>query len=363
MKRNTLVLLSLVLLAFFAGCSSRQFVASSGWSGVAIGSDLVYAGARSGRMLALNIGNGDQRASFPPAGQDPLSGLYGTPVFANGVLYVPGYNGRIYALDATSLTQKWRYPSDETKVKPVVGGVVVADGLVVYGSEDGYVHALQASNGARAWEFKTGNKVWSTPTVAGGAVYVGSLDHKLYALDLRRGTTLWTKPFQADGAIVATPLVMNGRVYVGSFDRRVYAVDAGTGLSVWTFEGNAWFWGGLVADGDRLYAVDTRGVVHALNVANGKQVWQFDMQHQAFSTPVLVGGNLVVASDGGIIYVLTSDTGNQASSYNVGGQVQAPLTTDGQIVYVNGMDKRVWAIRMGSQQEKVWQVSTEPGKK
>ncbi len=362
MKRITLPVVTLLFLILFTGCTGGQFVASSGWSGIAIGSDLVYAGARSGRMLALDVRNGDQRAAFPPEGQDPLKGLYGTPALADGVLYVPGYDGRVYALSAADLSQRWRYPSDESKVKPIVGGVVVAGGFLVYGSEDGYVRALQASTGAKVWEFETRNKVWSTPTVAAGVVYAGSLDHNLYALSLQDGDLAWAQPFQADGGIVAAPLVYQGRVYVGSFDRRVYALDAASGREIWRFEGKSWFWGSPVTDGRHVFAVDARGIVHALVIGTGKEQWQFDMKKSAISTPVVVGKNLVVASDGGIVYVLALGSGGLVTTYNVGGQVQAPLVTDGQIVYVNAMDKRVWAIRMGDRQEKVWQISTETKK-
>ncbi|MBI4311698.1 MAG: PQQ-binding-like beta-propeller repeat protein [Chloroflexi bacterium] len=363
MKRTPLLLASLLLIVFAAGCTGSQFVASSGWSGVAIGSDLVYAGARSGRMLALDVRNGEQRAAFPPEGQDPLLGLYGTPALANGVLYVTGYDGRVYALAPSDLSLKWRYPSDESKTQKSVGGVAVAKGLVVYGSDDGNVRALDASTGQKAWEFKTGKAVWSTPVVDGDTVYVGSLDHKLYALSLQDGKPRWAAPFQADGAIVSPALVTKGMVIFGSFDRRLYAVDAGTGRERWHFQGDSWIWGSPVTNGLRVFAVSTKGAVHAIDINTGSGLWKFDLGSTAISSPALVGSNLVVASDGGIIYVLAPDTGAQVSNYNVGAEVQAPLTTDGQVVYVNAMDKRVWAIRMAPRQEKVWETNTEPKKK
>jgi outer membrane protein assembly factor BamB len=49
------------------------------------------------------------------------------------------------------------------------------------GSNDGNAYALNATTGAFIWSYKTGNGVFSSPAVAGGVVYVGSNDNKVYA--------------------------------------------------------------------------------------------------------------------------------------------------------------------------------------
>ncbi|MBI2170621.1 MAG: PQQ-binding-like beta-propeller repeat protein [Chloroflexi bacterium] len=368
----TLWLLAALVLTLLAGCTGRQFVAASGWSGVAVGGDMVYVGTRSGRVLALDTRSGNPRFAFPPEGQDPLEGLYGTPALVDGVLYVGSYDsktkdkhpkGKVFALNASDLSEKWKYPNDVTGIDRIVGGITVTQGgLVLFGASDGFVRALRASNGFKEWEFKTDKPVWSTPTVAGDTVYVGSLDHNLYALSLASGEPMWASPFSAGGAIVSTPAVAGDKVFVGSFDRKLYAVDAATGREAWRFQGEGWFWSSPVSQGKRVYAADTKGVLYALDMGTGREVWRSNLEKPVLSSPVIVEGNLVVATDGGIIYVLSLATGAQVSSYNVGAQVQAPLTANGQTVYVNAMDKRVWALRMAGRQEKVWETNTDPKK-
>jgi outer membrane protein assembly factor BamB len=61
--------------------------------------------------------------------------------------------------------------------------------------------------------------------VAGGIVYVGSGDDKLYALAAATGRVLWTYP--TGGTLVSSPAVADGNVYVGSGDGKVYALRAG----------------------------------------------------------------------------------------------------------------------------------------
>ena len=73
----------------------------------------------------------------------------------------------------------------------------------------------------------------STPAVAGGAVYFGSTDGRLYAVEAGSGTVRWK--FQTQGPVNSSPLVAEGLVYFGSVDGSFYAVDIATGKEKWKF--------------------------------------------------------------------------------------------------------------------------------
>ena len=73
----------------------------------------------------------------------------------------------------------------------------------------------------------------SSPVIADGIVYIGSLDHKLYALNASNGNQIWN--YTTGNNIVSTPAVANGIVYVGSLDNNVYALNASNGSQVWNF--------------------------------------------------------------------------------------------------------------------------------
>ena len=46
--------------------------------------------------------------------------------------------------------------------------------------------------GVKLWEFETGDCVWSSPAIGSdGTVYVGSDDHKLYAINGKTGVKIW----------------------------------------------------------------------------------------------------------------------------------------------------------------------------
>jgi outer membrane protein assembly factor BamB len=82
------------------------------------------------------------------------------------------------------------------------------------------VYALNVAEGTVAWSFNTGNIVRSSPAVANGVVYVGSVSSNIYARDASSGAPLQTVTISA---IESSPAVANGAVYVGGLDGKLHA--------------------------------------------------------------------------------------------------------------------------------------------
>jgi len=86
--------------------------------------------------------------------------------------------------------------------------------------------------GGLKWSFTTGDQVQSSPAIgADGTVYIGSNDHKLYAID-PDGKQKWT--FTAGSAVKSSPAIANGAIYVGSDDYNLYAINP-DGSGKWSF--------------------------------------------------------------------------------------------------------------------------------
>jgi hypothetical protein len=83
------------------------------------------------------------------------------------------------------------------------------------------------------WKFKTGGRVYSSPAVVGGVVFVGSADGNLYAIDAATGAERWK--FATKGRVVSSPAVQGGLVYFESYDSNFYAIDAATDALKWKF--------------------------------------------------------------------------------------------------------------------------------
>jgi polyvinyl alcohol dehydrogenase (cytochrome) len=151
-----------------------------------------------------------------------------------------------------------------------------------------------------ALEFPGAIRARSQPAVAYGAIYVGSQDGTVYALDLATGCVRWT--FQASAevrtAVVAQPDAPPGgpaRLFFGDVIAHTYAVDAFTGKLLWSVKvddhPNATLTGTPAYHGGTLYvpvsslevtsAADPkyeccrfRGSVVALDVVTGAQRWK-----------------------------------------------------------------------------------------
>ena len=85
------------------------------------------------------------------------------------------------------------------------------------------------------WKYEAGDSVDSSPAIADGAVYFGSLTGDLTSLDLSTGKVRWK--YATGGSIgESSPAVAGGTVYIGDGNGVVHAVRAADGQKFWTFK-------------------------------------------------------------------------------------------------------------------------------
>jgi alcohol dehydrogenase (cytochrome c) len=134
-----------------------------------------------------------------------------SPIVVNGVMYLTGPQSQVYALDARTGQERWRY-------------VPTIDGM----------EALPLCCG----------QVNRGVAVGGGHVYVGQIDARLTALDERTGQVAWSVAVadpRAGYSETMAPVYYDGRVYIGisggEYEIRGHltAYDAATGQQVWRF--------------------------------------------------------------------------------------------------------------------------------
>jgi len=90
----------------------------------------------------------------------------------------------------------------------------------------GYSTSTAPNTNSIVWSYKTKVSVWSSPAVADGKVYVGSVDFNVYCLDADTGSKIWS--YMTGNEVLSSPAVVDGKVYVGSFDGHVYAFGTTT---------------------------------------------------------------------------------------------------------------------------------------
>jgi len=345
------------------GCTRTGTVAK-GWSGGIVADGTLFLGSIEGEVVAVDISEGSVLWEVPLETSGQAGGgfgcvpaattvaIYGTPAISEELVYVGGYNGKIYAITSDLGALRWVYPR-EGNLQSIVGGLVVSQGKVYFGCSDGKLYALDAATGDRNWDFPTGDKIWSTSAIDGETLYIASFDKKLYAVDAATGEGKWEKPFETGGAIISTPVVYNNTVYVGSFDRYLYAVDATDGTQAWQFpvgdevdsKPESWFWAKPVVYDNTIYAGNLDGKVYILNAETGDEVVDaIDLGSPISSWPVLVDGSIMVASEDGRVWAI--DTGNNQKSEltNLEQKICAPLCASDGIIYIHTQEGILYEV-------------------
>ena len=352
---RTLVVVILLGLLALSACQAGTGALARGWSGVAIADDILFVGSMDGRLVAVNLDDGSRLWDIPletepkstggflncaPSGPTSVA-IYGTPAVADDLVYVGGYNSKIYAfkVDEASPRAEPRRVSRELNIRgPIVGGIIASEGKVYLGAADGKVYALDAADGFKEWDFETGDKIWATPVIDGNTLYIGSFDENLYALDISNGTRKWQ--FGAEGPVVSTPLVHDGTVYFGAFDRHFYALNASDGSLKWEFEAENWFWARPVIRDGVIYASSLDGKVYVLNAETGEKQLDFDLGSPVSSSPVMVGNKLVVVAtavskDSSVVYTLDTTNNRRDELLILEEKVYAPITAGDGKVYIH----------------------------
>jgi eukaryotic-like serine/threonine-protein kinase len=182
------------------------------------------------------------------------------------------------------------------------------------------VRPMRAFGGLQ-WRFMTGGAVRSTPAVADEAVFVGSADGYLYAIDRWTGDERWR--YDAGAAVTSSPAVTDRAVFITARDNAIHAVDRRTGERLWraaTGPDAPWAWGHesadlwtsspLAVDG-LVVAGSGDGAVHALDAASGRLRWRTETGGRVRSSPATGNGRVYVGSMDGSLHVLDLRTGRR----------------------------------------------------
>jgi eukaryotic-like serine/threonine-protein kinase len=330
---------------------------SSVISSPAVVAGVLYVGSNDHNLYALDADSGALKWKFRTEGRVAAS-----PAVTGGVVYFGSYDGYFYAVDVAG-KQKWKFQTDgerryagthlhgadpaaETMPDPFdfyLSSPTVTDGTVYFGSGDGHVYALDAATGAQKWRFRTGDVVHASPAVADGVVYVGSWDTYFYAIDAASGKEKWSFRTGDDPkihnqiGIQASALIANGTVYFGCRDSNFYALDANTGEKKWIFNNKgSWVIGSAVIKDGRLYfTTSDSGLFHAVDAVTGKEIYTLQFLWPLFSSGAIAGNTLYIGSEEGKLLAVDLTTQRPAWSFLTDGSkangatYKAAFTGDG----------------------------------
>ena len=220
--------------------------------------DTVYVSSFSGEVFAVKTADASLAATF----QSGSEFQYSSPVVANAggieTVYAGALNGTLYALNASTLTERWNYqggspvystpavsfnPNDTTKAATAV---YLATYDVSTGQVNSRVFSLDPVTGAEnpAWPLTQNGirggiqlpqGVTSSPAVSadGAVIYFGCYDGNIYGLNTTDGSARFktlapvgsNATFSAVTFDSSPAVASDGTVYIGGYDDgQVYAI-------------------------------------------------------------------------------------------------------------------------------------------
>lgn len=316
--------------------------------------------------------------------------IISSPAVVSGVVYFGSTDKNLYAVDIETGKQKWKFKTESR----VNSSPAVDSGVVYFGSYDSNFYAVDAGTGKLKWKFKTAGErrfagkhlhgsqplaetmpdpfdcYLSSPTVFKGAVYFGSGDGNVYALDTSTGNLKWK--FQTGDVVHASPAISEGTLYIGSWDTYFYALDAATGKEKWRFKtGEDHEINNQV--GIQSSAVVVDGIVYfgcrdsnlyALDAKTGEKKWAFNNKGSwVISSPAVRDGKIYFGtSDTSLFYVADAKTGSVLFSLKMGGwPIFASPAIAGDFAYVGTQDGKLTAIDLKTQKP-AWAFQTDASK-
>ncbi|MDC1528443.1 PQQ-dependent dehydrogenase, methanol/ethanol family [Gammaproteobacteria bacterium] len=132
-----------------------------------------------------------------------------TPLVVDGRIYVSSPWSKVYAFDAQSGAQLWKYDPKvpgEWAVNLCCGivnrGVAAWDGMIIWGTLDGRLVAVDAVTGELAWEVQATDRekqlsITGAPRIANGRIFIGEAGSEFHmrgymaAYDASNGEELW----------------------------------------------------------------------------------------------------------------------------------------------------------------------------
>ncbi len=268
------------------------------------------------------------------------------PVYCEGDLFVNGFSGTTFALDAATGRVKWTHRVGGTlPSSPAIDGP-----RVLVASQDGTVTALSRNSGKQLWQVRTAGKVESSPVAVDGIAYFGSHDGRVFAVRSDSGKVVWA--YQTGGRINSSPSVFGGKVCVTTYAGSFVCLDRRTGAERWTtyLKRDAFryesFYASPSSDGERLYSVARSGKVAALDTSSGRIVWTAGVGGLGYTTPAVAEGRVFAGGFDGRLRAFRATSGAELWSTEVDGRILGAPVVIGPYVFFSTLEKRTYALRV-----------------
>jgi outer membrane protein assembly factor BamB len=301
-------------------------------------SDSLIAADRSGNVVAVNADTG--KVIWRTDLDVTISGGVG----GNAEYHiVTTRDGEVIALNASGVLL-WRKNITSEALAPAA----IDDDRIIVRSVDGNIVALSVVDGKQLWVYSRdvpalSLRGTSAPLVDQSRVYVGLDNGRLVALDISDGHSVFDvavasatgrSEIERLNDVDGDALLDKDLLYIASYQGRVIAIDVRRGTLIWTRKISTST--GVDAGATTLFMADDRDHVWAMGRDNGATMWkQEKLQARQLTRPVVMGENIVVGDYAGYLHWLSQFDGHFVARVHVDGDgILVPPLVKNDRVYV-----------------------------
>jgi eukaryotic-like serine/threonine-protein kinase len=205
----------------------------------------------------------------------------------------------------------WSFESEDE----IRGTAAYYNNALYFGSYDNNLYALNAVTGEFLWKYPSDGGIVSKPVVQDDNIYIGSEDKRIHAVYARSGKVIWT--YYTNGEVRSSPLYSDGHVFIGSDDGHLYAINALIGRKAWEINVGAPIRSTPLVDHDLIYFGAENGEFFCTDLS-GKIKWRFKAKRAITSSATLYQGMVFFGSMDSTLYALDAKTGWVIWRYRLG---------------------------------------------
>ena len=275
-----------------------------------------------------------------------------SPVFDRGSLYVATVTGRIFSLNILERMIRWN-----TNFGPLISSPLITDSLLIGGTFNGWVKgknfgdnsifAISRNDGHTLWDVKIAGDFFSSPCLVNEAIVIGSLDHKIYCIDLR-GNMLWDHV--TDGEVWSSPSLDGEYIFVGSDDGNIYSLNIDGSLR-WKTKLNGMIRSSspcLSLEEKILFCGTHEGGMYCLDSYTGSIKWSKVIPKPVLSSPTLIQNKVIFATSNNTVYCLDSGDGKRVWEFETGDKVWSSpsLVENDKMLYFGCLDSHIYGVNI-----------------
>ena len=248
-----------------------------------------------------------------------------TPACDGESLFVAGMRDLLVCLDARTGQERWRFDFVKKLEAPVPDfGCVcspLVDGDAVYVQAGASVVKLHKQTGELLWRsLKDQGGMWgsvfSSPIIAtlgGQRQLVVQTREKLAGLTLETGEVLWSQPVEAfRGMNILTPVVHEDTVFTSTYGGKTlgFKVAAAAGkftiIQTWTHKSQGYMSTPVVIDGIAYEHLRSQRVM-AIAIATGRELWTSDKSFGKYWSLVAQGDRILALDQRGQLFLFRAN--------------------------------------------------------